>query len=437
MTHRHASTKCSLRLGSVFLLLLFLVACSSTPLSAWDDWDDWGDADSGPTIKRPFVTGWWNWQYNSFSSFDQGRITFEKEYDRNNKLIFGFNFNHYTEDDHKKWELFPGENYYSFRLSDVDFRAGLLVENIGSGDNFSFVDKINSRRFINGLANDFDRDKKEVPAIRGTWYINDKWRFSGNYMPYFTASDFPSMFGQWGYAIQRSVANEVVFNNAVYNAPDDSSFDPQFHVELGATYPDFELRLHYLHLKERLPVISRDKPKVLNGTYPLDETFAANGSVKLASDFIMRYELAYSRNRTWSSYENATIGKKFNSDHIGLLLGADRNLPQNFYINVQAMVSHVPDLLTQTPLQLESTEYLASLQMRQTFRRERVAVEFNSLANLTTGEYVLTPQVHLVQSDFLTFVAGLQVNGEGAEAFGPVGQFSNNDTAFFETRVRF
>jgi hypothetical protein len=120
-----------------------------------------------------------------------------------------------------------------------------------------------------------------------------------------------------------------------------------------------------------------------------------------------------------------------------MLVGSDRNLPQNFYINVQGMVSYVPDLLHATPLQLEQTEYLGSLQMRQNFRQDRLQIEFNSLVNFTTGEYVLNPKMLLVQSDYLTFVLGYQANGKGAESLGPVGQFSKNNTATFETRVTF
>jgi hypothetical protein len=415
------------------VLLLTFPAISSA------DWDDWGTGttSSGPVVKRPFISGWWNWQYNQFSSFDQGRITFERELDKNRKIVSGVNFNHYTEDNNKKWKVYPGENYYFFKAGDFDFKTGMLIENIGSGDKFSFVDKINSRYFHNGLANDYDRDKKEVPGIRATWYINKKLRFSGHYLPYFTASEFPSIFSRWAYAIHQAIARDVLFKGATYNAAREEEFKPQFHLEFGMTYPKLEMRLQYLRMRERLPVISLDRPGELNGSYPIDETFAVNGSVNLTSDFLMRYELALSRNRTFSAFENGLIGKKFVSDHYGMLVGTDRNLPQNFYINVQGMVSHVPDLRHATPFQLSNTEYLSSLQLRQTFRQERLQIEFNALKNFTSGEYVLTPKLMLVQSDFLTFVFGVQVNGKGAESLGPVGQFSKNNTAVFETRVTF
>ena len=420
---------------AVFMLLIFSANCRAA-----DEWDDWGSSDTKsaePVVKRPFISGWWNWQYNEFSSYDQGRITFERELDKQRKIVAGANFNHYTEDNNKKWKVYPGENYYFFKAGDFDYKLGMLIENIGSGDKFSFVDKINSRYYHNGLANDYDRDKKEVPGLRATWYINKKLRFSGHYLPYFTASEFPSIFSRWAYAIHKTIAKEVLFNGATYNTAPDAEFNPQYHIEFGMTYPKFEMRFHYLRMRERLPVISMDRPGELNGTYPLDETFAVNGNVTVTSDLLLRYELAWSRDRTWSAFENGLIGKKFVSDHVGMLVGSDRNLPQNFYVNLQGMVSYVPDLLHSTPFQLNQTEYLGSMQLRQTFRQDRLQIEFNSLTNFTTGEYVLNPKIMLVQSDYLTFVLGYQVNGEGAESLGPVGQFSKNNTAFFETRVTF
>lgn len=421
----------------IFVLLVFLVLFSS--IICADEWDDWGDSDSssGPVIRRPFVSGWWNWQYNKFSSYDQGRINFERDFGGGQKLLAGANFNYYTEDNNKKWTIFSGENYYSFKAGDFNFKLGNIVENIGSGDKFSFVDKINSRRFHNGLSNDYDRDKKEIPALKASWFINKHFSLSGHYLPYFSASEFPSIYSRWAYAIHKSLANEVLLNAATYVAEDDSGLEPQFHLELGSTFKKFELRLHYLRLKERMPVISQDRPGLINGTFPVDETIAMNGNVQLTSDLLIRFEFAFNRDKTWSSYQDGRIGKKFVSDQYSFLLGADRNLPRNFYINVQTMMSHVPDLKTQTPFQLGTTEYLGSLQMRQTFRKDRLRIELNGLSNFTTGEYVLTPKIFIVQSDYLTFVLGYQANGEGAESLGPVAQFSQNNTAYFETRVTF
>ena len=425
----------------VFLFLI--VAVPGQAIAAGDGWDDWGDsggsgtASATPQVKRPFISGWWNWQYNEFSSFDQGRVNFEKELGRGSKLVTGARVNYYTEDNNKKWKVFPGENYYFFKAGDLDFKMGMLIENIGSGDKFSFVDKLNSRYFHNGLANDYDRDKREVAGVRATWYINEHFKLSGHYLPYFTASEFPSIFSKWAYAIHKSLANELLFKGGVYNAASEADFDPQFHVELSSTYPELEMRFHYLRLKERLPVISQDKPGIFNGSFPLDETFAVNGNLTVTKELLLRYELAWSRDRTWTTFEEGHIGKKFFSDHVGMLVGTDRNLPNNFYVNVQGMVSHMPDFEHTTPFQLNGTEYLSSLQLRQNFRQDRLQFEFNALKNFTSGEFVLTPRILMVQSDYLTFVLGFQMNGEGAESLGPVGQFSENNSAMFETRVTF
>ncbi|GAB4281212.1 MAG: hypothetical protein Kow0029_26240 [Candidatus Rifleibacteriota bacterium] len=435
--HNNMLRRALRRSARALFVLWFCVAIFAASCFA-DEWDDWGDSEAGgPVIRRPFVTGWWDWKYNEFSSYDQGRINFEREFGGGQKLLAGANFNYYTEDNNKKWVVFPGENYYSFKAGAFNFKIGAILENIGSGDKFSFVDKINSRRFHNGLANDYDKDKKEIPAVKASWYINKHFSLSGHYLPYFSASEFPNIYSRWAYAIHKTLANEILFNGAKYTAEDDSGFDPQFHVEFSSTFRKFELRLHYLRLKERLPVISQDRPGFIRGSYPLDETIAVNGNVQLLSDLLIRYEFAFNRNKTWTSYYDGRIGKKFVSDQYALLLGTDKNLPRNFYVNVQTMMSYVPDLLTQTPFQLAKTEYMGSLQLRQNFRRDRLKIELNGLTNFTTGEYVLTPKIFIVQSDYLTFVFGYQANGEGAESLGPVAQFSQNNTAFFETNVTF
>jgi hypothetical protein len=299
------------------------------------------------------------------------------------------------------------------------------------------VDKLNSRRFHNGLANDYNRDKKEVAAIKGTWFINKKYSLSGHYMPYFNASEFPGIYSKWAYAIHKSLATEILLNGANYHQEDDKSFTDQFHIEFSSTFEKLELRLHYMYLKERLPVISLEKPNNIYGTYPIDETVALNGNFNLSKDLLMRFEFAYTNNKTYSSYTDGHIGKKFFSDQYNFLLGTDKNLPNNFYINLQAMMSVVPDLQTATPFQLNSTEYLGTFQMRQNFRRDKLQIELAGISNFTTGEYVITPKITIVKSDFLSFIIGYQLNGEASETLGPVGQFGENDTLFLETKVTF
>jgi hypothetical protein len=403
-----------------------------------DDWDDWGDEDSSESkVKRPFISGWWNWQYNEFSQFDQARVNLERDFDGGQKFFGGVNFNYYQEDNNKKWAVFAGENYYKVKAGSFDFKLGTLVENIGSGDQISFVDKINSRRFHNGLANDYNRDKKEVPAVKGTWYINKKFSLSGHYLPYFAASEFPNLHSKWAYGIHKSLAKEIAFNGTNYVQEDETDFKEQYHVEFAANFEKLELRFHYLNMKERLPVISMDKPGNITGTYPLDETIAMNGNFNLSKELLMRFEMAYTFDKTYSSFQDGRIGEKFYSDQFNFLLGTDKNLPNNFYINVQGMLSYVPDLKTETPFQLEKMEYLGTLQLRQNFKQDRLQIELRTVNNFTTGEYILLPKISVIKSDYLTFVLGYQMNGEASETLGPVGQFGENDTVFLETKVSF
>lgn len=345
--------------------------------------------------------------------------------------------NYYQEDSNKKWDIFSGENYYKFRAGAFDFKLGTLIENIGSGDKFSFVDKLNSRRFHNGLANDYVKDKKEILAIKTSWYINKKTTLITHYMPYFTSSEFPSIYSKWAYAIQKTIAKEIILNGAKYLAAKDNQTTPQYHIELDNTFKRSEIKLHYMYLKERLPIISQNRPGFYEGTYPTEQTIAMNGNFNVGKDLLFRFETAYCWGKHYSSFANGRIGKEFTSDQYSFLLGTDKNLPNNFYINLQAMVSYIPDLKSETPFQLNSTEYLGTFQLKQNFRKDKLQIELAGISNFTTGEYLLTPKATILKSDYLSFVIGYQVNGESTEALGPIGQFGQNDTAYFETKVSF
>ena len=420
----------------IFALCIISISCS--PLFA-DDWDDWGDSSKSTKkiIKRPIVTGWWNWKYNSFSSYDQGRLNLEREFNKGQKFLCGVNVNYYQEDNNKKWDIFPGENYYKFQAGKFDFKLGTLIENIGSGDKISFVDKLNSRRYHNGLENDYNLDKKEVAAIKTSWYLSKKCTLIAHYMPYFSASEFPSIYSKWAYAIHKSLAKEILFNGATYNAEKDSSLTPQYHIEFDTTMQRAEIKLHYMYLKERLPIISQTKPGQFTGTYPLEQTVAMNGNFNVGKDLLFRFETAYSWDKHYSSFKNGKIGKEFTSDQYSFLLGTDKNLPNNFYINIQALMSYIPKLKTQTEFQLDSTEYLGTFQLKQSFKKDKLQIELAGISNFTTGEYIITPKITMLKSDYLTFVIGYHIDGESTNNFGPIGQFGQNDTAFLETKVTF
>ena len=172
-------------------------------------------------------------------------------------------------------------------------------------------------------------------------------------------------------------------------------------------------------------------------TYPLDFSVAIDGNITFSEDCLMRFEMAYSRDRTYSSFQDGRIGRKFVSDQYNLLLGTDKTFNNQLYFNIQALLSHVPDMRVETPFQLKPTEYMTSIQLRKGFRNETLFVEFNGISNLSTGEFILTPQATLQQTDYLKLVGGMHINGRSTDALGPIGQFDKNNTAFFETHVVF
>lgn len=387
-------------------------------------------------VKRPTITGRHNWKYNKFSSYDQLRIDLEQEGAKGQKALVSINGLYYQEEDNKSWSSYLGESYYKFKAGNFDFKTGLLVDTLGSGDKVSFIDKINSRRFHNGLANDYNRDKKEVPAIKTTYYINKKMSWDFHYMPVFQASELPSIYSRWATAFQREAARLTLFGTPLVRE-DDTRVREQYHLGYNSAFRKYEIRYHYLWLKERLPVIDLTPRGTLRSEYPIDETFAVDGNVTLAKDFLMRYEVAWSPTKTFASWQDGRIGPRFQSNFFGMLLGTDKTYRNNLYLNVQGIVSHISDMKTKTPYQLNPTEFMAALQLKKGFKSETFFIEFNGVGNLSTGEYVLTPQMSLQRGDFLKFVGGVHVNGKSTDALGPVGQFDENNTPFLETQIIF
>jgi len=226
--------------------LVFLIP---SPLLAWGD-----DLGGEKEVKRPYITGAHSWRYNSFSSYDQLRVNFEREFARGQKNYVSVNALYYQEDANKTWDVYPGETYYKFKAGKFDFKMGLIIETLGSGDKISFLDKINSRRYHNGLAIDYNRDKMEVPALKTTYYISKRVNLEMHYLPLFQASDITSIYSRWASAFQTTLAKSILFG-AKLQSEDDVRLREQYHFAINTTFPKFELRFHYFKMKDRLPVV--------------------------------------------------------------------------------------------------------------------------------------------------------------------------------------
>lgn len=386
--------------------------------------------------ERPQVTGWHSWRYNTFSSYDQLRVNFEREFARGQKCLVSANGLYYQEDNNKTWSAYVGESYYKFKRGRFDFKLGQLIETLGSGDKMSWCDKINSRRYHNGLANEYNRDKKEQPAAKVTYYVNKRMSIDAHYLPVFQASEMTSIYSKWATAFQTYLATAMFFGARLHRE-DDTRLREQYHAAFNATFKRYEIRYHYFRMKERIPVIEALSDTSFRWTYPLDETVAVDGNYQFGKDFLMRYELAFTRDKTYATFRDGRIGRHFRSDQYNLLLGTDKTFKNSLYCNVQGLVSYIPDMAAPTPLQIYDAETYLTLQLRKGFKSETLFVEFNGLGNLTTGEYLLTPQISLQKTDWLKLVGGVHLNGRSTERLGPIGQFDKNNTAFVETHVIF
>jgi hypothetical protein len=423
-----------LRIGLVLAVFFLLGLEPSWAEVAPDSKDVGGTEEKEP--QRPLVSGWHSWRYNKFSSYDQLRVNFEKESAKGQKFLTSFHGLYYLEDDHKSWNTYLGETYYKFRTGPLDFRMGLLTETWGSGDKISFVDRLNSRRYHNGLANDYNRDKKEQACFRTTYYYNKRINVDLHYLPVFQASELPGIFSRWATTFQKSVAQRVLMG-ATYQQEKDPSLKDQMHIAINTSYKSYEARYHYFRFKDRVGVVDGISETNFRLMYPFEETFAVDGNIPLSKDSLMRFEMAMTKNKTFSKFEGGIVGRAFTSDQYNMLLGTDKNFPGSLYMNVQVLVSYVPDLRYRTPFQIAEVENSAAIQLKKGFNKDTLFVEVNGVGNLSTGEYILTPQVVYQINDYLKVTTGVHVNGKSTESMGPIGQFDKNNTAYFETLASF
>ncbi|MBF0408129.1 MAG: hypothetical protein HQM10_12300 [Candidatus Riflebacteria bacterium] len=386
--------------------------------------------------ERPVVTGSHNWKFNKFSSFDHLKINLEKDAKKGQKFFLSLNGIYYQEKDNKSWTSYVGESYYKFKSGNFDFLLGQLRETLGSGDNISFVDKLNSRRYYVGLANDYNRDKKEVPAVKLTYYINSKRNFTFHYLPVFESSEMASIFSSWASGFQKYLALQVI-KGAKLVQEDARNLDQQFHLAYNASFPKYEIRYHLFFFKERIAVVDRINENLYKSSYPRDQTMAVDGNVTLAKDLLIRFELAYTLEKCFSTFSNGRVGRKFYSDSLNMLFGTDKTYKNNLYFNVQTLFSYAKDLKYSTPFQLNPFEAAVSVSMKKGFRNETLFVEFAGINNLSTGEYLLTPNISVRNIDSIKLTAGVHVNGKSTDALGPIGQFDKNSTPFFETEIIF
>ncbi|MBF0548728.1 MAG: hypothetical protein HQM08_30165 [Candidatus Riflebacteria bacterium] len=416
------------RLGycTVFLILLNVFSVLG----------DSGNANSEAEPKRPTITGAENWKYNKFSSFDLLKINLEKEGPKGQKFLLGIYGLFYQEKDNKSWDSYVGESYYKIKKGKMDFQLGLLRETLGSGDNVSFIDKLNSRRYYAGLANDYNRDKKEVPAFKFTYYFTPKRNLTVHYLPIFEASDPPSIYSSWASSFQKALAVQVI-KGATLLSESTKSLDQQYHVSYSSSFPKYEIRYHYFYFKERLPIVDMVNENLYKQTYPIDETVAIDGNVTLSKDLLVRFEMAYTKDKSFSEFNQGKVGRKFFSDSYNALFGTDKTFKNNLYFNVQTLFSYAKDLKYSTPFQLYPFETAVSVDMKKGFKNETLFVEFAGIENLSTGEFVLTPNISIRNIDSIKMTAGIQINGKSTDALGPIGQFDKNNTPYFETEIIF
>jgi hypothetical protein len=339
--------------------------------------------------------------------------------------------------DFKETKFYLDESFFKFHFDNSDFKIGNLIETLGAGDEISFLDTLNPRRLNLGLGTTSMRAKKAIPMVRGDIFINSNLKFQYHLIPAFVKSELADPRSVWATKLQKGILSLDPLRFTVTEENKDNDLENmQGHASINLSFDDYELRFHLFRLFESLPVIQRETPTDYTQRYPEDRYFAIDGNVTLFDEFLVRGEVAWHPNRMFSSLQNGVIGEMFESSQMQALIGVDHTLPNEFYFNIQYILSYISNFVTKTDRQGYGTEAMGTLRLRKSYLRDLLILHFQAVTNFTSGEYIIKPAVSSKPWDNFEVKLGYQLN-DGETQIGPISQYGENNHIFFECILNF
>ena len=150
--------------------------------------------------------------------------------------------------------------------------------------------------------------------------------------------------------------------------------------------------------------------------------------------------------------ERDASGAQVKSSFFFLVLGADRTLPQDVYVNVQYVLRVVTDFrrpaavtdpiarevaLQQALIndQLDRVKHAVAVRLARSWLNETLRAEIGAVVSATRGDYALRPKVAYAVTDRLKVTAGADLFGGPTPSF--FGRLRDTSTAYLEMRWDF
>ena len=348
-----------------------------------------------------------------------------------------FNQNPALIDDFIEYNSYIDEAYFKFNFGNLTLKVGNLIETLGSGDEISFLDILNPQRLKLGLGITRTRSKKAIPMVRGRYYFGDNVNFETDIIPIFKKSELADSRSIWATNIQKQILTLDKKRYSIKEEEKDRDLQSlQYHLSLNTSSENHELRIHIFKLFENLPVVTRITPTDYYMYYPENFMLAIDGNMKVFGEYLLRGEFAYHPNREFTSLQNGILGESYKSDQFQMLLGIDHQFDGDLYFNVQYLISSITNSITKTDIQQYGTEIMGSLKIDKSFMKDIIKLEFQGIANFTSGEYIIKPTITYRPIDAWDITIGYQLN-DGENYLGPISQYGKENHIFIESNLRF
>ena len=279
------------------------------------------------------------------------------------------------------------EVYFNYYGSNYDLRAGKQLVSWGTASGYNPTDNINSPNLEEPTG-----DKNSLLMIRGDYYFNRDYRFTGVLVPYHS----PPMTGE------RKVSAE--------NMPEDEEKIPVEYVTVNIEDPDYDLSsieaafklsgrnvegfdfsmsAYYGH--EKLPALIKEE-RTIEGTPPDEiEKVSVPGYYQrltvLGADMVTDYEGV----GIWM--EGAYMIPEESAEYGSLVLGADYHLETGQLLLGQAIYRQD---------RMKEDNYLIQSAIETTFADYHSA-QVAAFYNFTAEEYLLRPEISFSLADAVNF----------------------------------
>ena len=333
-------------------------------------------------------------------------------------------------------KIFLDDTFGKIKLGAFDLKAGNCIESLGSGDNISFIDLINPRRYYKGLTGDYNKTKKAVPLLKTTAYLSDQINMEMHVMPVFEKSELAEIRGVWANGLQKYLGMLQLGGGTITDTEIERSLsDTQLHFSLNGSFEGFQARAHYFKLKENIALATPVSDTAVDLSYPEFRVLGVDGNVDLGGEYLLRGEMAWYQSRMFTAYDKLKLGAPFKSDQLSGLLGIDRTFANSLYINLQGVFTHIYELSTPTPAQKFRSESGVALRVQKGYQKDKYQVEFQGFENIRTKEYFIKTHLEYRYSDMIKYVIGKHVNDGGYDHMGAISEFYENNHTFLQMKI--